>query len=85
MRISNNESVCFLIADADELQQKTEAIALSVLGDSLVFLRRIALSVKVKLQLCGAKWTSLLLQIASNKLVSGGCICAIGGVSAVLE
>ena len=74
-----------MFVDADELQQKTEAIALSVLGDSLVFLRRIALSVKVKLQLCGAKWTSLLLQIASNKLVSGGCISTIGEVSAALK
>ena len=52
-------------------RRATEATALAVLGDMLVFLRRIALSDKVRLQLCSARWTGLLLQVTSNRDAAG--------------
>ena len=53
----------------DELSGNTVA---NVLGDMLVFLRRIVLSDKVKLQLCNSKWTTLLLQLVACQTISGG-------------
>lgn len=51
--------------DVDEVAASQNTM-LGVIGDMLVFLRRIAISEKVQLQLCGARWTSVLLQVVTN-------------------
>ena len=54
------------VDDSDSIKSTS-----AVLGDYLVFLRRIAVTSRIKTQLCCARWLDLFLLVISNRTADG--------------
>ena len=64
--------MCNRVSEEDDVDSITTKSA--VLGDFLVFLRRVAVTSRVKTQLCGARWLDVLLLIVNNRSADGATL-----------
>ena len=64
--------MCNRASEEDDVDSITTKSA--VLGDFLVFLRRVAVTSRVKTQLCGARWLDVLLLIVNNRSADGATL-----------